>query len=410
MPGIVSTAPARSKATKPAKPYEGFPLGPHGNGQWCKRIKGTLRFFGRWADDLDGAKALTRYNEERSDLEAGHVPRARGSQEITLRELCNEYLATKQKALTGGKIKQRTYEEYKQTTDRIIDQFGKLRTVKSLGPTDFDAFYEVLEQRYGTVSLGNEINRVRMVFGYAESYKLITEPVTFGELFVKPTEDKLREHRRANGRKDFSAADIVAMLGEARPQIRAMILLGINCGFGNADVGLLPIDAVDLEEGWVEFARTKNFLPRMCPLWPETVEAVKLALKFRRKPHDSAHDHLLFITRKGEPWHKDNSKKSTPLSKEFQKLMELSGVYRKGAGFYGLRHTFETQGGNACDQVAIDVIMGHAAAGDNKIPANYRHEIWGERFVKVTNLVRTWLFSAAEPIEDGAIVKFQARA
>jgi len=52
-----------------------------------------------------------------------------------------------------------------------------------------------------------------------------------------------------------------------------MILLGINCGLGNGDCGNLPLRALDLGHGWVDFPRPKTGIPRRGPLRPETVEA-----------------------------------------------------------------------------------------------------------------------------------------
>ena len=43
---------------KPSKPYPSFPLTPHNNGQWCKKIRGRIHFFGVW-EDSDAA--LQRY-------------------------------------------------------------------------------------------------------------------------------------------------------------------------------------------------------------------------------------------------------------------------------------------------------------------------------------------------------------
>jgi hypothetical protein len=33
---------------KPSKPYPTFPLTAHNNGQWCKKIRGQIHFFGIW--------------------------------------------------------------------------------------------------------------------------------------------------------------------------------------------------------------------------------------------------------------------------------------------------------------------------------------------------------------------------
>jgi integrase len=78
-------------------------------------------------------------------------------------------------------------------------------------------------------------------------------------------------------------------------QLRAMILLGVNCGFGNADCGTLPLSAVDLETGWIDYARPKTGIARRCPFWPETVEALKEALAKRPTPKSPEHAGLFFI-------------------------------------------------------------------------------------------------------------------
>ena len=39
------TAPVKTQ-----KPYAEFPLTPHPNGQWCKKIRGRLHYFEAWGD------------------------------------------------------------------------------------------------------------------------------------------------------------------------------------------------------------------------------------------------------------------------------------------------------------------------------------------------------------------------
>jgi len=54
----------------------------------------------------------------------------------------------------------------------------------------------------------------------------------------------------------FEGTDIRKMLATAGPTIKAIILLGVNCGFdcgfGARDVGTLPKSAVNLQGGWIQ--------------------------------------------------------------------------------------------------------------------------------------------------------------
>jgi integrase len=171
-------------------------------------------------------------------------------------------------------------------------------------------------------------------------------------------------------------------------------LLGVNCGFSNSDVGTLPLTAVDLEAGWVNFPRAKTGTPRRCPLWPETVHAVREALACRKEPKDSAHAGLVFVTHKSGPWHAPLS--PSPVSKEFRKVLRKVGI-TGGRCFYALRHTFETVGGEAKDQVAVDHIMGHTR---DDMASVYRERISDARLRAVADYVRGWLFARPQGTED----------
>src|SRR5204863_146115 len=150
-------------------------------------------------------------------------------------------------------------------------------------------------------------------------------------------------------------------------QLKAMILLGINCGFGNADCGQLPIHAVDLNAGWINFPRPKTGVDRRCPLWKETIAALKVVLVKRPEPKDDAHKPLLFITKYRDSWFKEGA--DNPVTKEFRKVLNTLEIHAPGKGFYTLRHTFATIGGAAKDQVAINALMGHV---DASIADTYR--------------------------------------
>jgi integrase len=172
-----------------------------------------------------------------------------------------------------------------------------------------------------------------------------------------------------------------------------MILLGVNCGFGNADVGTLPLSGLDLAGGWLSYHRPKTGVDRRCPLWPETVTAIREALAERPEPKDPADAGLVFVTSHGGRWAKDTN--DNPISKEVAKLLKALKLHHgRGLGFYTLRHVFETVGGEAKDQVAVDHIMGHAR---EDMASVYREAISDVRLRAVAEHVRACLFTEKKP-------------
>jgi integrase len=381
-----------ARPVKPAKPYPDFPLFPHATGRWAKKIRGRLYYFGPWPDAL---AALNKFNAQRDDLYAGRKPRA-SLEGLTMRELCNQFLNSKRRLLESGDLKQRTFEEYKAVTDLLIERFTRERLVEDLRPEDFEQLRARMAKRWGPVTLKNTIQRVRSVFKYAADNQLIPRPVCYGQGFRRPSAKMLRAARNAKGAVMFEPDEIKAMLAAAGVQLRAMILLGINCGFGNNDCGCLPLSALDLKRGWVNFPRPKTEIPRRCPLWPETVEALCAALDRRPSPKAAVAADLVFVTQRGLSWSKDII--ANPISAEMRKLLNALGI--KGRrNFYALRHTFETIGGETDRQTAVSFIMGHVPHDDD-MSAVYRERIGDDRLRAVTDHVRAWLFEPANQPPD----------
>jgi len=126
---------------------------------------------------------------------------------------------------------------------------------------------------------------------------------------------------------------------------------------------------------------------RRCPLWPETVKALRASLDRRPEPTVQEAEGLVFVTMEGFSWSKwDNT---NPISKRTSTGFRRAKIHRPGMSFYWLRHTFATIAAQTRDQVAVNFIMGHS---DDSMPANYRHEIDDDRLLTIVNHVHTWLF------------------
>jgi integrase len=260
------------------------------------------------------------------------------------------------------------------------------------------------KKKWGPVRVRDFVQRIRSVFKHGTDVGMLTRSVLFGPGFAPPKRKTLRLARAEKGPRMFEADELRKLVNGATVKtddgetfvtptlsMKAMILLGVNCGFGNADCGTLPLAALDLDGGWVDYHRPKTGITRRCPLWLETVEALRAVLAVRKQPTDDALAKLVFLTARGGSWHKTTMEDST-VSKEMRKLLDALGI-GGNRNFYALRHTFETIGGEARDQVAVDHIMGHTR---DDMASVYRERISDERLKAVSDHVRKWVFGEKE--------------
>jgi integrase len=396
-PTARSSKPARAKPPKPQKPYPDFPLYAHASGKWAKSIRGRVHYFGTWGDPQG---ALREYEDQKADLHAGRRTQ-REMSAVTVSELFNAFLEARELKIERGELSQRTWDYYYEVLTLARKSLGKRRLVIDLYPTDFTRLYGDLAKRWGLHRLATAVQTVKSAFRYASEADIIDKVVKFGPDFKKPSLKTMRIHKAKRGSRMFEAHEIRMMLngtlavGEqgpefvrgAGPQLRAMILLGVNAGFGNSDCGNLPLKAVDLDRGVIDFPRPKTGLDRRCPLWPETAAALREIIACRKEPSDQAG--LVFITKYGGSWVKSTS--ANPVSWETAKLLKRLGI-NGHRNFYALRHSFRTIADEVKDRPAVDHIMGHTPSG-NDMAAVYRERIADERLRAVANHVHAWLFS-----------------
>jgi integrase len=395
-----ASKPAKARKTR-NKTHRDLTLSVHkASGQWCKRRNGKVYYLGRVADDPNGIKAREEWNRKRTNIDAGRDADADESPaDLSIEKLCFEYLAFQEarRDAREPEISPRTFQGLVATCKTVAEFFGRQRAVASLKPDDFGKLKSHLAKTRRLVALGNEIIRVRSIFKWAFDNEKVDRPIKYGSSFSKPKPEAIERaraaHRQKHGDKMFEADQIRAILNAADQPMKAMVLLACNCAFGQSDVSLLPIRAVDLSKGWVDFARVKTGRSRRIPLWPETIAAIEEWTQRRPKAQDQKDKDLLFLTTHGSRWVKLNRTGTVAdaLGQEFAKLLSRLGLKRAGVSFYAFRHGFETIAAELADQVAVDRVMGHRTPGMSSV---YTERIGDDRLRRVVDHVRAWLFPA----------------
>jgi integrase len=321
-------------------------------------------------------------------LLAGRAPREKVDG-ITVAELCDRFLQEKEMNVNSGELSALTFRDYKRVTDRLVKVYGS-RVVIELGPDGFAALKAEFAKDNGLVTLANFILRVRGVFKFAVENRLIDRAILFGTGFKPVRKEALKVHKNSRPKKLFSREEVAVLIDTAGVPLKAMILLAVNAGFGNTDCAALEFRHLDIEDGWATFARRKTGNDRRCPLWPETVKAIKAAIDKRPKPKSNEYADRVFVTKPGGTW--DKGVADNPVSKEFAKTVAELKLTQSGRGFYSLRHTFRTIADGAKDLQAIRFIMGHS---NGHVEAGYIEAAPDDsRLQAVTDHVRAWLLAA----------------
>ncbi len=388
-----------SRKSRLEKPRPDFPLFPHDptnpqRSRWAKKIRGSLVYFGKvLPDDPQGEKALALWLDQKDALLAGRKPRAH-VEGLTVGDLCNLWLEWKDARVRTGELSHRTLEQYKSLARIIIETFGRERAADDPGPEDFAKLRAVYAERWGPGHLATGVIITRSIWNWGYQDGKLKAPQQFGAAFSKPGAKAIRQQKLAAGPRMFTPEEVKALLAHASVNMRAMLLLGVQAGIGNTDLALAPIDAADLETGWLNLPRAKTAIPRRIPLWPETVAAIRDVLAHRPTPKPGA-EHLLFVTAKHNSY--EGKRRGNPIWQEFRKTAAAAGV--TGRTFYDARRTFATVADGAKDPAAVSAIMGHAPkSGD--MAAVYRQMVSDERLRAVVDVVHDWWFGTGATPDD----------
>ena len=286
-----------------------------------------------------------------------------------------------------------------ETTDLLLSVWGKHQIVDELGPAKFSEVRDAMSAKWKSPGrIAKFITMTRTVFNIAYEDQWIERIPNYGSDFKRPLAKRFKQYKQEGGDKLFTCDEVLLLLNGAaikgkggvktvvKPttQMKCMIYLGINCGFGNTDVARMPLTACDLKAHMVRFPRPKTGEPRECPLWPETVRAIEDVIAERSETELPN----LFLTKYGNPWVMG---KTDAIQKPFGQLLKALGIAgRRNIGFYCCRHVFATIGMEVGDRDAVKGLLGHT---DPEMVARYNHgQVPLKRRQAVVNHVRLWLF------------------
>lgn len=261
---------------------------------------------------------------------------------------------------------------------------------------------------FAPLEVDGEIVRQFITFNYVKPMAMTKDRGRVAKLGkVRSREERDEQFSRekcAKNQKLFYPSEVKQLLDNCHtPQIRAMILLGLNAGFLPIDCARFPLMALGAEEsGWTEstgiddaeqvvkygldsglitFDRFKKQNLRMVQLWPETQEALRqvMAERFERlshlvykwqewdeasdeerqaknvKPHGSYWHPIdpVFLTEKLSNSWAGTTEKCSAVSHEFSKIKErckFNGS-KSRIGISAMRQTHRTATDNAHDWI-----------------------------------------------------------
>jgi integrase len=375
---------------RPAKPHPDFPLQPNLNGQWSKKINQKPYYFGSWKDDPKGERAIREYNDRLPGILSGtdHLRALAAKGLPTVGGIMSKYLGQCKLDVLSGGLSKATYGERIRELELFANWIHAETAVANLKPEHFAGYVQqLIEGRKLKARARKRVQaHVKTMFRWGAGNGHCPLP-NFGSAMKAPstTKQAIRKEKARAGIKDHSdriltGAEIDKLLAASQPNMAAMILLGVNCGLGPADLGRMTWRHLDSQ--WLNYPRHKTGNDRKGYLWKRTRDALE---RVRETKHaklaiaKDGEDALVFITRKGLPYYREEliQEDGKAVGVQIHNAVSITfGRTAKGPGmegvtFYRLRHTFKTLGKRAKDIDALNLCMGHRGESTE---ATYDHE------------------------------------
>jgi integrase len=259
---------------------------------------------------------------------------------LTVKELANRFIAAQQ---ANWRAPAETKCGYLHWLGRFLADHPRLLAA-DFTLEQFATWKLSLRSRsFAPKSIDHYLGAVRALFKFAEEAGLLTH---IPRLSRVRNESKIL--RDAQPKQLYTPAEIGQLVAAADVQMKCMLLVALNCGFGPKDMHDVCWDHFDDER--VVLARSKTGVSQVFTLWPETRQALADLAKDRRQRIKKSlrrgcqrtDGGRVFITKFWRPWNRD------AVAEQFRKLCKRANV--PCFGFYRLRH---------CASTAMPVFVTH---------------------------------------------------
>ena len=255
-------------------------------------------------------------------------------------------------------------------------------TLSELNSAILSDFRQMLagHSKISIVTANLYISHVRSVLLWGENIHGLSHPPMGVIRKFRKNKPVKNGHGRRQDRSAISWDELEKLFAVAGVVDTALLLFGLNCGFGNTDIGTLKLCDVDLDSATVSHPRPKTGVERNFYLWPETVDVLRTYIKnYRGKPVNEKVAELVFVGKRGNPlcWEQidedGNYKRSDAIKNRFRRLYEKAGLKRPyGRGYYSMRHTFATLiGVDSNDLREVQAALGQRTISIQDV---YRHD------------------------------------
>jgi integrase len=370
-------------APTPDKPWPGFPLFWHKRGYWCCKRGGKHINYTADADE-----SFKQFQADELARSRGESPPSRLSTRHLLRDAINVFLTRQMERHADGEIGDTQFIKYRRELQVILPKVLSLNT-RLADFADWDLAGPLFRTiRTAALARGlqvaqRHITYVRAMLDYCSSKKRMLPPPYYGDDFAKPGDAQVWKQRRnddaKHGGRAWSLEELQALVAGAakhakrNPHLYAHVLLGVFCAFGSGDISSLPIKAVDLDKRTIKFPRVKTGRPRLNPLPPVLVDALKASGAKRGTPADARWAHLFFLGHGGKPCNFAPAKtdadgvpelprRNDTIARNFNRLLARLKLKKRKTGFYSLRAMFRSLAVGGGDADLIAVVMGRRFA------------------------------------------------